>query len=158
MAIDIVKGSHNVAFPSKVQSALGGGHEFNIELSANHDNGTLVARGEMVSFDLYAEVAVGGTNDFAGKIVWPDVAIKDQWYVEVTADTDLLFVYNSPVSEYPQRELQDESLFYIKAGDPARAYSLHKGDIVSLSKSAFNGTPVKGKTLTYANGKYVVGA
>lgn len=157
MAIDITKGSHNVAFPSKVLAGMGGAHQFNITLTANHDNGQLVTRGAWNSFDNYLEGAVAASNDFRGVIqaVNPDDA--NQFYVEVTADTTLLFLYNSPVSPYGERDLQDDSLFYMETGEVARAYTLTKGDILSLSVAAFNGTPVVGKSLTYTSGKYVVG-
>lgn len=159
MAIDIVKGVHGVAFPSKVLSAMGGKHIFNITLTANHDNGELVGRGTWNSIDNYNEAAVGATNDFRGVIQEPLIDDpENQFYVEVTADTDLLFVYNSPVSPYPEQELSDESLFYNKAGDTAKGYSLSKGDIILISKPLFNGTPAVGAALTYKNGKYVVGS
>jgi len=158
MAIDITKGSHNVAFPSKVLAGMGGAHQFNITLTANHDNGQLVTRGAWNSFDNYLEGAVAASNDFRGVI--QDIVKDDssKFYVEVTADTTLLFLYNSPVSPYGERDLQDESLFYNEVGgQPVRGYELRKGDIIMLSTHAFNGTPVVGKSLTYANGKYVVG-
>lgn len=158
MAIDITKGTHNVAFPSKVLAGMGGAHQFNITLTADHDNGELVARGAWTSFDNYLEGTIGNSNDFAGIIQAVNPDDSTQFYVELTADTTLLFVYNSPVSPYGERDFQDESLFYNETGDVVRAYTLSKGDIVSLSTNAFSGTPVVGKTLTYASGKYVVGA
>lgn len=158
MAIDITKGTHNVAFPSKVLAGMGGAHQFNILLTADHDNGELVARGDWDSFDNYVEDTVSASNDFAGIIQMVNPDDSDLFYVEVTANTTLLFVYNSPVSPYGEEEFQDDSLFYNETGDTVRAYELRKGDILSLSTSAFNGTPEVGKTLTYASGKYVVGA
>ena len=158
MAIDIVKGTHNVAFPSKVLAGMGGAHQFNITLTADHDNGQLVTRGAWNSFDNYLEGTVAASNDFRGVIQAVNPDDSSLFYVEVTADTTLLFIYNSPVSPYGERDLQDESLFYMETGEVARAYTLSKGDIILLSTHAFNGTPVVGKTLTYASGKYVVGA
>lgn len=161
MAIDIVKGTHNVAFPSKMLASMGGAHQYNITLTANHDNGTLVARGSWNSFDNYDEQAVaasGGNNDFAGVIRQINPDDNTLWYVEITANSaNLLFVYNSPISEYGTRDLQDKSLFYNKAGDVVRGFELRKGDVVLLSTTAFSGVPAENKTLTYANGKYVVG-
>ena len=156
MAIDIVKGSHGYAFPSKVLAGMGGAHQFNITTTANHDNGELVNRGDWNSFDNYLEASVGVSNSFAGIIQQVNPDDSHAWYVEVTADTDLLFLYNAPVSEYPEKEFQDLSLFYNKSGDVVRGYSLRKGDIIMLSDVLFDGTPEEEKTLTYKNGKYVV--
>ena len=157
MAIDIQKGTHGVFFPSKLLAGMGGAHQYNITLTANHDNGTLVARGAWNSFDNYTEASVGSTNDFAGVIrqVNPDDATL--FYCEATADSDLLFVYNSPKSEYPEEELQNLSLFYNKSGEVVRGYSIRKGDIFMINTTLFNGTPQAGKSLTYASGKFVVG-
>lgn len=160
MAIDITKGTHNVAFPSKMLASMGGAHQYNITLTANHDNGTLVARGTWNSFDNYNEgtvAASGGNNDFAGVIRQVNPDDSTLWYVEITANSaDLLFVYNSDISEYSERDLQNPSLFYNKAGEVVRGFEMRKGDVVLLSSNAFNGKPVAGKTLTYSNGKYVV--
>ena len=70
----------------------------------------------------------------------------------------MLILYNSPVSPYQEERFQNEALFYNKAGDVARGFEMAKGDIFSISTSAFTGTPVAGKTLTYASGKFVVGS
>lgn len=156
MAIDIIKGTHGIFFPSNLLAGMGGAHQYNITLTADHDNGTLVGRGDWHDFDNYLEAAVGATNDFAGVIrqVNPDDATL--FYCEATADSDLLFVYNSPKSEYPEEELQDPALFYNKAGEVVRGYSIRKGDRFMISTALFNGTPQAGKTITYKNGKYVV--
>ena len=157
MAIDIQKGTHGVFFPSKLLASMGGAHQYNITLTANHDNGTLVKRGAWSGFDSYTEDTIASTNDFAGVIrqVNPDDATL--FYCEATADSaDLLFVYNTPKSEYAEKELQDLSLFYNKTGETVRGFSIRKGDIFMINTTLFNGTPVAGKTLTYASGKFVV--
>lgn len=158
MAFDVVaNNTHNIAFPSNVLSARGGKHIFDVTLTANHDNGTLVNLGSWNSFDNYTEAAVASTNSFAGIIRWEDSTNPGNWFVEVTADTDLVFLYNSPVSPYPEEKLQNEALFYNAIGDVVKGYGLAKFDKIELSTSAFSGTPVVGKSVTYANGKYVVG-
>lgn len=158
MAIDLVKNTtHVVFFPSKMLAGMGGAHQYNITLTANHDNGTLVGRGAWNSFDNYTEGAVAATNDFAGIIRQVNPDDSTLFYVEATADSDLLIVYNSPKSEYPEAELQNLKLFYNKAGETVRAYSIRKGDIFMLSVDAFTGAdPAANKTLTFKNGKYVV--
>lgn len=156
--IDVVKNLHGYAFPSKVLSGIGGGHIYNITTTANHDNGVLVGRGTWNSFDNYNEAAVAASNDFTGVIREQNIDDADLWYCEVTSNTELLFVYNSPISEYEQEEFQDLALFYNKAGEVVKAYSLVKGDIIMLSTALFDGTPAANKTLTFKNGKYVVGS
>lgn len=157
MAIDFqASGTHISAFPSKVLAGLGGAHQYNVRLSSAMDNGTLVGRGNWVGFDEYAQAAVPNSNPFAGVIRAKVADGSERWYVELTADCDGLFVYNSPISEYEEKKLQDEKLFYNAIGDTVRVYELRKGDIVELSTNAFTGTPVAGKTVTYASGKYTV--
>lgn len=70
--------------------------------------------------------------------------------------TEVLYLYNSPVSEYNEREFQDEKLWYNKAGDVVQGGVLVIGDKATYSDAAFTGTPVAGKTVKYAAGKYVV--
>lgn len=147
---------HNIFFPSKLLASSNGKHQYDITLTAVHDNGTLVNRGTWNSFDNYNEGAVGGTNSFAGIIRQEDPTNPGNWLVEVTADTDLVILYNSPVSPYPEEKLQNEALFYNAIGDVVRGFELAKGDIFSLSTSGFSGVPVANKALTYASGKYVV--
>lgn len=158
MAFDVVaNATHNIFFPSKLLASSNGKHQYDITLTAVHDNGTLVNRGTWNSFDNYNEASVASTNSFAGVIRQEDATNSGNWFVEVTADTDLVILYNSPVSPYPEEKLQNEALFYNAIGDVVRGFELAKGDIFELSTSAFSGTPEAGKSLTYSSGKYVVG-
>ena len=158
MAFDVSASlTHNIFFPSKLLASMGGKHQFDITTTAAHDNGVLVNRGSYLSFDNYQEASVASSNSFEGLILGADDTNDDQWYVEVTADTDLVVLYNSPVSPYGEERFQNEASFYNASGDVVRAYGLAKGDIFSISKSAFTGTPTAGKTLTFVSGKYVVG-
>ena len=155
MAIDITKGSHVVSFPNKIASAMGQyGHVYNIVTTANVDNGTLAGRGSYVSFDQYQQAALA--NGFAGRI--NEQAADGTWYIEVTAlpASEALYLYNSPVSEYSERDLQDESLFYNKQGDVVQGMTLMVGDVFSISANGFTGTPVANKAVSYSGGKFVV--
>ena len=155
MAIDLVKNNkHGIVFPNKIAAASGSPHQFNITLAADHDNGELILRGGWHSFDNYDEDE-NGTVDFEGVIREPSA--EGGWYVEVTKATDALLVYNTPVSPYPERELRDEGLFYNAEGDTVRVYSLIVGDIFSV-QNIFDGTPEAGASVTFADGKYVVGS
>ena len=158
MAIDIRKGSHIKTFPSDIASMMGQyGHVYDIQLTADTDNGTLAGRGDYVSFHIYEQG--DAPKGFAGVI--REQAPDGTWYIEVTAvpsDAELLYIYNAPVSEYGEREFQDETLFYNKEGEVAQGATLIVGDWFAISKEGFTGTPSAGKSVTYASGKYVVGA
>lgn len=157
MAIDFTKNAtHNIAFPSFVASAMGQyGHVINLVMQANTDNGTLSTKGSYVSFEQYEQAAVAA-NSVKGII--REASAEGGWYVEFTQlpSDPVFFVYNSPVSPYPEVELRDEALFYNATGDVTQGMELHLGDIVSLSDSAFTGTPAANTAVTYSNGKYVI--
>lgn len=148
--------NHNIFFPSNLLATRGGKHIVDVTLTSAHDNGTLVNLGTWNSIDNYNEAAVGSTNSFAGVIRGEDPTNPGNWFVEVTADTDLCILYNTPVSPYPEKKLQDKALFYNAIGDTVKAYGLAKVDKFSLSASGFTGNIAVGKTVTYSNGKYVV--
>ena len=146
---------HAFGFPSKVLSAYGGGHIYNIRLTADTDNTAIVGRGSWVAFDEYAQAAAPA--GFAGVI--QEQAANGNWYIEVTTPAEALFVYDSPIiAEDYNKEFTKEENFYNESGKTVKAYSLTKGDIVEVSLAGFSGTPVKGKAVTFSNGKYVVGA
>lgn len=156
MAIDISKNNnHIIAFPSLVCSAMGQyGHVINFLLLANADNGVLGTKGDYVSFEQYKRVEVAD-NKVEGVI--REASSEGGWYVEFTKlDGQIFFVYNAPISPYPEVELRDEALFYNASGDVTQGMELHLGDIVSLSDEAFTGTAEAGKTVKYSAGKYVV--
>lgn len=156
MAIDISKNNnHVIAFPSFVASAMGQyGHVINLVMQANQDNSVLATKGDYVSFEQYKMVAVAD-NKVEGVI--REASAEGGWYVEFTKlDGQIFFVYNAPISPYPEVELRDEGLFYNATGDVTQGMELHLGDIVSLNDAAFTGTPVAGKTVKYSAGKYVV--
>ena len=156
MVVDITKGTHIKSFPNKIASMMGTfGHVYNLVLQANADNGTLSSRGSYVSFDQYEQDAVG-----SGDV---EVTVREKnadgtWLVEVTKlpATEVLYVYNSPVSEYNEKEFQDEALMYNKAGEVAQGATLILGDMFSLSDIAFTGTIAVGAVATYTSGKYAI--
>ncbi len=156
MAVDISKNNtHIVAFPSFVASAMGQyGHVINLIMQANQDNGVLATKGDYVKFEQYKMAAVAD-NKVEGVI--REASSEGGWYVEFTKlDGQIFFVYNAPVSPYPEVELREEGLFYNATGDKTQGMELHLGDMVSLSAAAFTGNPAEGKTVKYSAGKYVV--
>lgn len=154
--IDIVKNKHVESFPTLISSMMGTYHRvYNIVLTADTDNGMLSLRGNYVSFDNYEQAAV--TDDDVTVAV-RELGADGLWIVEVVAlpEDEVLYLYNSPVSEYEERDLQDPSLFYNKSGDVVQGAPLLIGDLFSLSDKAFKGTIAAGKTANYAGGKFVI--
>ena len=156
MAVDIRKGSHIKTFPNFIASMMGQyGHVFDIQLTADTDNGTLGSRGDYVSFHIYEQD--DPSNGFAGVVreKMPD----GTWAIEVTAipsDKELLYLYNAPVSEYALRDFQDETLIYNKSGEVVQGATLIVGDWFSISAEGWTNPDdvAVGSTVTYASGKY----
>lgn len=146
--------THNEAFPSRLLAANGGGHIFDIELTADHDNGELVGRGDYIKLGTYKEAAA--PNTFAGKIV--EQAANGNWYVEVTAATEALWILMPEITPYDIPQTENPKAWVNKTGDVVKGYSLVKGDIFEMSVEGFQGTPAVGKTVSFADGKYVVAA
>ena len=158
MYVDITKGNHVKSFPTKIASMMGQyGHVYNVVLQNNTDNGTLVGRGDYVSFDQYEDDALAA-NAVEGAI--RELGADGNWIVEFTKlpATEVLYIYNSPVSEYNEKEFQDEALMYNKAGEVAQGATVIIGDYASYSDLAFTGTPAAGKSVKYASGKWAVQA
>lgn len=145
--------THNEAFPSRLLAANGGGHIFDIELTADHDNGELVGRGDYIKLGTYKEAAA---PTFAGKIV--EQAANGNWYVEVTEATEALWILMPEITPYDIPQTENPKAWVNKTGDVVKGYSLVKGDIFEMSVEGFQGTPVVGKAVSFADGKYVVAA
>lgn len=145
--------THNEAFPSRLLAANGGGHIFSIELTADHDNGELVGRGDYIKLGTYKEAAA---PTFAGKIV--EQATDGNWYVEVTEATEALWILMPEITPYDIPQTENPKAWVNKTGDVVKGYSLVKGDIFEMSNEGFQGEPAVGKAVSFANGKYVVAA
>ena len=162
---DINVTKHGVVFPSKVLAENGGEHIFNVKLTANMDNGTIIGRSNSWSngeFDVYDQAAA--PNGFAGKIMAQ--AANGNWYVEVTTAANALVVYNSEILPRDDEDLSQISMFYNGAGEMAQAIETHRGDIFEFSKECFTTTPTStsiGKAVsvsatTATLGKLVIGS
>lgn len=144
---------HSYGFPSKVASGSGSPHIYNIRLTKDHDNGSLVGKGKWVAFDEYEETTVP-----AFKGVVRDQAANGNWYVEVTEATDALFVFDSAIiAESYNSDFTSEKNFFNESGKTVKAYSLIVGDIVEISEEGFSGTVAKDKEVTYESDKYKIG-
>lgn len=158
MAVDIsTNKNHIIAFPSFIASAMGQyGHIINLVMQADTDNGTLATKGAYVSFEQYNAAAVTA-NAVEGVI--REASKEGGWYVEITKlpDDIVYWVYNTPISPYPEKDLRDEGLFYNATGDVTQGMELHVGDIFSVTDAAFSGNdPAAGAAVKYNAGKYVV--
>lgn len=160
MAVDYsLNATHAVAFPSKLQAASGSPFIFNITLTEDLDNGTLIGKGDWLSFNNYEQDdAPGSGAAFAGVI--QEQAADGNWYVEVTSVdpiTPTLLVYQDPILPTNwTNEFQSLKAFYNEEGDVVRAYQLAPHDIFELSAEGFDGTPSKGKAVSVDNGKLKV--
>lgn len=165
--IDIQLNKHMTSFPTKIASMMipEGGKVYNIVIADNKvDNGQLCGRGAYVSFDQYAQDALpsdAGTPavTFAGRI--NELGADGRWIVEVTQlpkSGEVLYMYNSPVSEYDERDLQDEALFYSAKNERIQGARLDIGDLFSISENGFEGTPAANAAVTYneSTHKYTV--
>lgn len=144
---------HGYGFPTKVLAGYGGGHQYNIKLTADTDNAMLVGRGDWLGLDLYEQTTTVPT--FTG--ILREQAANGNWYIEVTAATEALFVYDAPViAEDYNKEFTKLSHFFNEEGKTVRAYSLAKGDIIEVSENLLSGTKTPGKSVSYSNGKYAI--
>lgn len=152
MAINYTVTQHAEAYVSKLLAQNGGKHIYNIELSADRDNGNVVAKGDFIELDLYKDKASTGVE-----AVVLGQAANGNWYIEITKPGDGLLVYQVPkIYEESPRKLTSIKNFYNEKGDVVRCYELAIGDVVELSDAAFDGTPAAGKALTVANFKWKV--
>ena len=110
---------HVVAESSRL-TATGAGHIYDLEMIADTDNGSIVAVGEHVEGQLFkAEAYAAGKKPY--------------------------LVLTPPLAYNGKRGQSDEKYFYNAKGEVARAYELYVGDIYTVSKNAFTGTPAVGK-------------
>lgn len=151
--IDLSKNFHKAIFPSKVNSAMEqGGHIYNVTLINDHDNGDLVKRETTwVGFDRFNESATPvDASEFTGIVLGESTSNPGYWFVQVlTVADDVVLVYNSPISPYPQRELQDEKLFVNKTGDTVQGFELSRGDVFEVSANGFSGTLAVNAPVTF---------
>lgn len=143
---------HGVCYTSKVLAAQGGKHIYNIKISANRDNGAVVAKGAWGGMEYYEEKA---SSDVAGVVL--EQAANGNWYVEITNPGDGIVLRNVPIiAEEFTKNFQKEENFFNGQGEIVRGYELAVGDILELSEACFTGVPQAKKTLTIENYKWKV--
>lgn len=161
MAIKFKIDKHHVCFPTKLLAGNGGEHIYNIVIDEDTDNGTIVSRGEYVSFDQYK----AGTAPATYEGIITEQAANGNWYVEVVKPEDAILIYEVPViAETYDARFTDIANFYNAVNtedDPertktVRGYALAKGDVYELSEDAFDKKPTPGKKVTISGQKHVV--
>lgn len=154
--INISIAKHHVCFPAKLLAGNGGKHIYNIVLGADTDNGTIVSRGDYVSFDQYKNA----TAPTGYKAVVREQNQDGTWLVEVVDPADAILICQVEDNPYANYDSRFTALgnFYNAKGDVVLGYELAKGDMYSLSENAFTGKVVAGKSLTVSGQNHVVGA
>lgn len=148
-----INATHARALPSNVVSQRYGNHMPSVRIDTDTDNGNLIAVGDWVAWDYFAEAAV---TSFTGKIIAQDK--NGDWVVLVTDPGDAVFVYQKPLTPYESPEqLLSEKTMYNKAGDIVRTYTLTKFDRITVSKEGFTGNdPAVGSTISGVTNKKMV--
>lgn len=148
-----IAATHARALPSNVVSQRYGNHMPSVRIDTDTDNGNLIAVGDWVAWDYFAEAAV---TSFAGKIIAQDK--NGDWVVLVTNPGDAVFVYQKPLTPYESPEqLLSEKTMYNKAGDIVRTYVLTKFDRITVSTEGFTGNdPAVGATISGVTNKKMV--
>lgn len=148
-----ITATHARALPSNVVSQRYGNHMPSVKIDTDTDNGNLIAVGDWVAWDYFAEAAV---TSFTGKIIAQDK--NGDWVVLVTNPGDAVFVYQKPLTPYESPEqLLSEKTMYNKAGDIVRTYVLTKFDRITVSTEGFTGLdPSVGATISGVSNKKMV--
>jgi hypothetical protein len=148
-----INATHARALPSNVVSQRYGNHMPSVRIDTDTDNGNLIAVGDWVAWDYFAEAAV---TSFTGKIIAQDK--NGDWVVLVTDPGDAVFVYQKPLTPYESPEqLLSEKTMYNKAGDIVRTYTLTKFDRITVSTEGFTGNdPAVGSTISGVTNKKMV--
>lgn len=145
---------HAVAGSTRLAAttATGGDGIFDIKITKDLDNGTIIGKGDLVAGQVYAMAA---PTTFTGKII--DKAPNGNWYVEVLTAANAYLVLTAPVTYYDYTSaMKAESTFYNANGDIVRAYKLHVNDVFELSAEGFDGTPTKGASVGVDSTTYQV--
>lgn len=149
MSVNLNVAQHATGFPSAVLAREGGKHIYDVVAGSDTDNGNLVAVGDMVDIQRFAQAAV---SKFTGKVV--QKMPSGNWLVVVTDPGDACLVYTEPLTPYESpAALRNEAAFYNKQGDTMRCYELAKGDRFEVSAAGFSATPTPGKGITGVTAK-----
>jgi hypothetical protein len=116
---DKITGTAHVVAESSRLKATTAGHIADLEMTADTDNGSIVAIGEHVEGQVFKAAAYA-----EGKTPY--------------------LVLTPPLAYNGKKLWSDEKYFYNEKGSIARAYELNVDDIYTVSADAFDKTPVVG--------------
>ena len=116
---------HVVAESSRLKATTAG-HIYDLKMTKDTDNGTIVAVGTHVEGQLFNA---------------KDYAAGDKPYLVLT----------TPIAYNGKKIWSDEKYFYNAKDEIARAYELYVDDIYTVSANAFTGTPAVGKYVDAAH-------
>ena len=154
MAIKYEITKHGYAFTTNVLAGKGVEHMYDLLIDKDRANGEVVALNEWQGMQYFSVKEPTGLE-----AVVLEQAANGHWYVRITAAGDAVVIRSVPmISEQFTKEFESEANFYNAKGEIARGYRAHEGDIWELSVELFDKTPEAKKTLTYASGKWTVGA
>lgn len=125
---DNIQGTAHVVAESSRLKATISGHIYDLKMTEDTDNGTIVGIGNFVEEQVFA------AKTYAA------------------GDTPYL-ILTPPLAYNGKKAWSDEKYFYNAQGEIARAYELHKDDIFTVSADAFTGSPAVGK---YVDSTYTV--
>ena len=125
---DNIQGTPHVVAESSRLKATISGHIYDLKMTEDTDNGTIVGIGKFVDEQVF-EAKTYAAGDTPYLVLTPPLA------------------YNG------KKAWSDEKYFYNANGEIARAYELHKDDIFTVSADAFTGSPAVGK---YVDSTYTV--
>lgn len=117
---DNIQGKAHVVAESSRLKATTAGHIYDLKMTADTDNGTIVCVGKHVEGQVFEAKAY---------------AAGEKPYLILTSP----FAYNG------KKAWSDEKYFYNAKDEIARAYELHVEDIFTVSADAFVGAPAVGK-------------
>lgn len=154
MAIKFEITKHGYAFPTNVLAGKGGEHMYDLLMDKDRANGEAVALKEWQGMQYFSVDEPTGLE-----AVVLEQAANGNWYVRITKAGDAVIIRSVPmIEEQFTKEFEKEANFYNAKGEIARGYRAHEGDIWELSVELFDKKPDAKKTLTYAAGKWTVGA
>ena len=117
---DKITGTEHVVAESSRLKATTAGHIYDLKVTKDTDNGTIVCVGNHVEGQVFeAKAYVAGEKPF--------------------------LILTSPLAYNGKKSWSDEKYFFNAEGEIARAYELHVDDIFTVSAEAFVGTPVVGQ-------------
>lgn len=119
-AFDQIRMDAHAVCESSMLKATGAGHIYSVKMSADADNGKIIAIGGIIEPQVFAEKAY---------------AAGEKPYLVLTPP----FAYNG------KKSWSAEKYFFNAKDEIARAYELCVGDIYTISSDAFVGTPEVGK-------------